>query len=604
MWIRHSLALAIGITVWLGLAAAVRAEVIDIATLDTSGGFMRVHGSAGDGDGSFGVPVAGGADCDDDGARDIAFAAMRANPFGRDNAGEVYLVFGDATISGTLDTADMQPRILVVTGAHISENAGSEIWMDDVTGDGVGDLLVARQNHDADAARLGAGALSIVVGGPELAAQALTGLPLDLAAPPQSITVTTPVGAAAGDRLGIWMRTGDVDGDAIADIVVGADQQGPDHRGGAWVVRGGSHLAAGGTIDLASFGSTAIVGHLARLTPSLTAPVHSHLGATVQIGDLDGNGRAEVLIAATLNRAGGGLQSNLGGSHGSGGEVDGTLYIAWDDNFSADPWTAGYTFAVDATPGTGTAINGSIPSRNFGEEIIAGFDFDDDDNPDLFVGDIVGDASPLGNRPGSGHGYVFYHAAGLAGLSFDLGSPPPGLVTTLILGAATSDLAADTAIGGDFDADGIDDLSIASPHHDSLGRDSAGAHHVLFGNSVRWPAVIDLASLPDPSVVRITELFGAEGTAGSSTGDTLGYSAAAGFIDADARLDLITNEMVGDGLGGTPEDVGNLVVVSGALLAPEPPAALLAAVALLAVAGLKQSQWLKQLKQSKSRMRR
>lgn len=57
------------------------------------------------------------------------------------------------------------------------------------------------------------------------------------------------------------------------------------------------------------------------------------------------------------------------------------------------------------------------------------------------------------------------------------------------------------------------------------------------------------------------------------------------------RLDLITDEIVGDGHDGTPEDVGNLVVVSGALPAPEPPATLLAAVALLAVASLK--RWMR-----------
>jgi MYXO-CTERM domain-containing protein len=44
--------------------------------------------------------------------------------------------------------------------------------------------------------------------------------------------------------------------------------------------------------------------------------------------------------------------------------------------------------------------------------------------------------------------------------------------------------------------------------------------------------------------------------------------------------------MVGDGLGGTPEDVGNLVVFSGALIAPEPSASALGAAALLGVAAL------------------
>ena len=567
----------------LSAASAVHADVVDVADLSTqTGEFTRVHGSTGDG--RFGVPVAGGFDVDADGANDSAFSAMRASPFDRSNAGEIYLVFGDGTLSGTLDTAVSQAGVLVITGAHARENAGSELWMDDVTGDGFGDLLIARQNHD-EGERQGAGALTILIGGAEVATYADTLAPLDLAAPPASLTLTTLVGPTAGARLGIWLRTGDIDGDLISDIVVGADQEGSNHEGAAYVIRGGAHLAAGGTIDLANFGSTAIAGNLARLAPPALGALEHHMGATVQIGDLSGNKRGEVLVAATLNRAGAGLQSNEGGSHATGGSSAGTLYIVWDDNFGPDPWPAGYSFAVDDPPGTGSVIDGNADSDNFGEELLAGFDFDDDGNPDLFVGDLVGDASPGGDRFFSGHGYVFYHAAGLAGLDFDLGTPPPGLTSSLLLGAVAGNLFADTAAAGDFDGDGVDDLAVASPHFDALGRVSSGAFHVFFGKPGGWPATVDVKSLPDPSELRVTELLGAEGRSGSDLGDTLGYSAAAGFIDGDDKIDLIADEMMGDGFDGFPENVGTLVIFSGALL-PEPGLPLLFAAALMALGWL------------------
>jgi hypothetical protein len=573
------------------VTAPARAELIDLADLDPTGGTLhRTHGSTGSG--SLGLPVAGGLDCDADGASDLAFASMLASPLFRSTAGEVYLIFGDGSVSGTLDTDLAQARILVVAGSHARENAGSEIWMGDVTGDGVGDLLIARQNFNGPSGRNGAGALSILVGGPELAAHAATLQPLDLASPPKSVTITTLVGPTSGSRLGIWMRNGDVDGDGVDDLVVGADQEGPNHRGAAYVVRGGAHLATGATIDLALLGTTAIEGHLARLGPPAVGSDHFHLGGTVQIGDLDGNGRGEVLVAATLNRAGASLQSDNGGSHAGGGAPQGTLYIAWDDNFGLDPWPAGYAFDVDDVPATGSSINGSGAdgSRNFGEEILAGFDFDGDDAPDLFVGDIVGDASPRGNRVASGHGYVFYSAASLAGLDVDLDTPPPGLVTTLILGARAGDLTADTAAAGDFDGDGIDDLAVASPHFDPGGRDSAGAYHVFHGQRGLWPEIVDLAALPETAVVRITEIYGALGSAQNDTGDTLGYSAAAGFVDGDARADLISNEMVGNGSGGTPVDVGNVIVISGAEFVPEATSSLLAGVATIVLAALRSAR--------------
>ena len=566
--------------------AGAGAEVLDLAEVSTGTGVLqRIHGGAGDG--SYGVPVAGGLDVDDDGQNDAAFAAMRANPLGRSNAGEVYLVFGDGTIAGTRDTTVAQPRILVIAGAHARENAGSEIWMDDVTGDGVGDLLVARQNHDA-AGRAGAGALTILAGGPEVGEYAELLERLDLANAPDGLTLTTLLGAEIGSRLGIWVRTGDVDGDLVADIVVGADQEGNSHQGAAYVIRGGPHLGVGGSIDLADFGATALAGHLARIGPPGTGASEYHLGATVQIGDLDSNGRGEVLVAATLDRAGGSLQSNAGGSHGRGGANQGTLYIVWDDNFGSGSWPAGYGFTVDAAPGTGTSINGNAANRYFGEELLAGFDFDDDGAADLFVGDIEGDASPGAGRPGSGHGWVFYDAAELAGLDIDLGNPPSDLATSVILGAAAGDLCGDTATAGDFDGDGVADLAIASPHHDPLGRSNAGAFHVLHGQASGWPPVIDLASLPLPTEVRIRTLIGADGGSGSDAGDTLGYSAASGYMDADDRLDLIANEMLGDGLGGQPEDVGNLLIISG-ILVPEPDRSLLACAALTSLVALRRS---------------
>ena len=551
-------------------------EVIDVADLSTGAGgeIHRSHGSGGVGD--LGVPVSGGHDTDGDGFNDYAFAAFTADPFGRLDAGEVYLVFGDGTTTGVVDTGVASADFLVVAGDGVAELTGSEIWMDDVTGDGVGDLLIARQNFDPGS-RSGAGALTILVGGAELVTHAATLQPVDLRSPPPGLTLTTLVGAAECDRLGIWMRTGDVTGDGIADIVVGADGAGTAYTGAAYVVRGGSHLAAGGTIDLVSFGdmSFPLAGHLAEITPPASDGTDAHLGATVQIGDLDGDSTAEVLLAVTLNRAGAGrdpVGPTCVANDGTGGVPDGAFYIAWDDNFTGDPWADDFSFVLDAAPGTTTRINGNASSIHFGEELLAGFDFDGDQAPDLFVGDIIGDQSPLGNRPFSGHGYVLYDAASLKGLDFSMGNPPQGLVFSLIQGARPGDLAGDTAAAGDFNGDGIDDLAVASPHFDPDGatRTEAGGYHVLHGKAGVWPAFVDLLAPPAPEEVFITEIWGALGRDGSDEGDTLGYSADAGFIDGDGRVDLISNEMVGNGLQPGTVDVGNLVVISGTIFAPEP----------------------------------
>ncbi len=545
------------------------AATIDIATLPTNvGNFTRISGSVGNG--HFGVPVAGGYDVNNDGFNDYMFSAMRASPLGRSDAGQVHFIFGDGTVNGSLDTSVSNPRIVNIYGDGEQENTGSEVWMDDITGDGLGDLLIARQNFTIGT-RSGAGALTIISGINQFEALLPTDNSIDLRNPPAGLSVFTITGAEAGDRLGIWVRTGDVDGDGVNDLVVGADQDDginnlEAHSGSIYVIRGGSHLNSTRTVDLANFGNSALIGNIAQLLPP-TDSAEFHFGATCQIADLDGNGRAEVLAAATLNRAGAELLPLSGGNptHSRGGPPEGTLFIAWDNLFPAAPWPAGMRYRFGSNPASETIINGADDNTSFGEEILGGLDYDNDQQPDLFVGDLAGLGNGLST---SGIGYVFYKAAMLKGLNFDLRSPPANLQTTRFDGGFIGGIAADTAMHGDFNGDDIDDLAFSSPHGKPLGRDDAGTIHVFNGRNGQWPTMIDLRTdqLPPTSQIRITAIYGAHGTAINDTGDVLSYSGAVGDIDKDGRDDLITNEMVGNGVAANSVDVGNLIIISGQLV--------------------------------------
>ena len=533
------------------------------------GRLSRIYGSVGRGD--QGVPVAGGVDVDGDGFRDLAVAYFKADPFGRTDAGEVNVIFGDGSLGDQLDTVRDDARILRFVGAQVRETAGNEVWVDDVTGDGIGDVLICRQNFTVAGGRIGAGALTIVPGGPHLRTQAESLARVDLDAPPDSFTMTTVMGAETLGRLGIWVRTGDVDGDGIADIVVGADQEGNDNRGAGYVILGGPHLASGDVVDLANFGATSFAGRLARIVPPPNS-TQFHLGATCQIGDLDGNGRGEVFLAAALARAGAAIDADgalPGSAEANGGAPDGRLFVLWDDNFPAVPWPAGLTLDLGAPPSDLTILQGESANRVFGEEILAGLDYDGDQNADLFVGDLLS-SDPDGLISVPGVGYVFYNAAQLRGETIDLDAPPAELPWTLVVGPGISALGADTAAHGDFDGDGLADLAFASPHASPEGRFHAGVVHVLFGQEGGWPARVDTAPdlLPDPEVVRISEIRGALGAGLTDLGDTLAYSATAADLDEDGRTDLILNEMAGNGLAPGTLDVGNLIAIGAPAFAP------------------------------------
>lgn len=151
--------------------------------------------------------------------------------------------------------------------------------------------------------------------------------------------------------LGYGWRTGDITGDGVSDVLVGADEVDgaglpvSDNRGAAYVIRGGAYLDNAPTvIDLADFGTEdfpeALRGQVARVEPPLQS-ANYHFGGTVQLADLDGNQRMDVLVAATLSKSGGNLRlpnapANTGES--SGGSRDGSVFIVWDENFPPGPW--------------------------------------------------------------------------------------------------------------------------------------------------------------------------------------------------------------------------------------------------------------------------
>lgn len=555
-----------------------QAKSLDLAEISTDAGLLRLQGSVGNGE--FGVPVAGGLDINGDGFKDFAMASMLASPSSRRAAGQVALVLGDGAINGTLDTGVDNPRILTIIGDGNNENAGSEIWMGDVTGDGLGDLLIARQNYRASAPdRVGAGALSILIGSNELSELARDNQDIDLRqSPPEGVNIITIVGRNALDRLGIWMRTGDITGDGIDDILVGADQADSNEEnnsGAVYLIRGGSHLNTAVEIDLNNINDTVLSGHVSLIEPPIGSSGY-HLGATVNIADLDANGRSEALLSATINRAGASLLAEgapAGSAEASGGHPGGLMYIVWDDNFPEGPWPTDSRISLgEATPGSvsrisGGAVANSYTNRFFGEELIGGKDYNGDGNSDLFIGDISGNVA---SRSSAGLGHIIFNASQLKNLSFDISSPPQGIESTVIFGPEAGAISSDTAAHGDFDNDGIDDLALASPHANPLNRASAGSVHILWGQAI-WPATIDLSPLGQQNLTSfiVTDIHGANGTRGNDKGDTLAYSAAAGDIDDDGLTDLIINEMVGNGATDAAIDVGNLIIVSGETIRQE-----------------------------------
>jgi alpha-tubulin suppressor-like RCC1 family protein len=280
---------------------------LDLATQGSNGADVTIYGATAN-DHATVAGVTG--DVNGDGVVDVLLRASSADgpADGRSAAGEAYVIYGrksPATFPALMDLAvqGSAGADLTIYGATAGDalTNGGALTSGDVNGDGTTDLLLGAHNADGPAnARTSAGESYVVLGRKSPASFPAT---LDLAIQGSTGADVTLYGATAGDLLtssGV-LAAGDVNGDGVSDIVLGAPQaSGPsDARlfaGEAYVVYGRKSPANFPvSLDLALPG---IVG--ADVTVYGAAPADGlALSGALALGDVNGDGVADLLLGAT-----------------------------------------------------------------------------------------------------------------------------------------------------------------------------------------------------------------------------------------------------------------------------------------------------------------
>lgn len=510
-----------------------------------------------DSEGSLlGMPI-GCGDLNGDGFDDPVLAPFYG-PAGATNnrraAGKLHIVFGsEGCLDGrTINAASPPPNYVEVWGARPDDFLGNEVSVEDVTGDGIGDLLAGAQNADGfddDTGRTQAGVLYIIKG-----RTTWTG-PINLSNPgPDEIQV---LGAHPGDRLGFWMVGGDVTGDGVADVLVSADLAKSSsgsgfNRGILYIIPGRPDFPA--RIDLADPSDIRDLD----ITTIYGIDDNDHFGSAIASGDFDGDGIGDVAVSAGVSRAGaaytgyGMFNNGIGQGGGDGPNNDrsdsGEVYVL----YGRPSWPS--TIQMSSPPGDVAIYYGDQTNAFFGEDVRAA-DVDGDGRDDLGVGALLGDAP---GRPNSGIGYVIWGGNMTRGERLDLRNAS-GTRFTKIYGEHANDIGADSILLADLDKDGLADVLFGSPTNTPAGRSTAGDLKVIFGSSSRFPAVIDTADPPvSAPVFQIVA---------PDAGDMFTYSLSVGDVDGDGYLDAVPNAMGGDGFGNLQDACGDAYVISGRLFA-------------------------------------
>jgi len=304
---------------------------------------------------------------------------------------------------------------------------------------------------------------------------------------------------------------GDINGDGIGDVIIGARGAGSD--AGAGYIVFGSQQAFASSMELSSLdGSNGFVINGVNPDDSLGFSVSA-------AGDFNGDGFDDVIIGAT-------------GS--PGGSNFGTSYVI----FGSDK---GFPSPLDLSSlenGSGVVINGVTANDYSGSSVSAAGDINGDGIDDLIIGAPY--ASPNGSYSGASY-VVFGSDQGLVSpLNLSTLNGSNGFV---INGVKQNDYAGGSvSAAGDINGDGIDDLVIGARHANPNGSGS-GASYVVFGSQQVFTNPLELSGLNGSNGFAIN---------GESAGDNSGRSVSnAGDINGDGIDDLVIGAPYSVGSGGS-----------------------------------------------------